>query len=525
MNVRPIFVLAFALLLASCSTPQPVGPEAGRAMIDEAAMAMGGWAALDSIKSQEIISEGGDWEPLQAIEPGGEARIINTFLQTTLVDLEKKRMRLSFNANRVYPGPLNLKFNEVIDGDVGMLETADAAGKPVQDRLHPSRFATRLRDVNRLPLRLLYVAKEAADLKRAADVQSEGKTLHVLKYTDGSSPVELHIDSFNKLPLRVIYTEDDPIFGDTVNELVFSDWKDMGGGLRLPQTFDTFLNGNKIQQEHVKNLINNSPSVNDAAFAIPNAVRAKPEVGERIVSQWTLRRVVTGVGYEDFGRPQNVQFVDVAPGVFQITGSTHNSMVVEMKDHLVVVEMPLFEERSLAVIKALEEKFPGKPIKYAIMTHFHIDHSGGVRAYAAKGVTIIAPEPILPWLKIVLERPHTFKPDSLANAGGSKAPLEGVGAAPRMLTDGERTVEVRSIPNPHVGAMLVVYLPREKALFESDLYNPGTPVDATNPNVLALYDWVGEAGLQVDRLIGGHGGIGPFRDLTRALANAARSSS
>ena len=29
-------------------------------------------------------------------------------------------------------------------------------------------------------------------------------------------PVELQLDSFNKLPLRVIYTEDDPIYGDTL---------------------------------------------------------------------------------------------------------------------------------------------------------------------------------------------------------------------------------------------------------------------------------------------------------------------
>src|SRR6185503_8120643 len=103
-------------------------------------------------------------------------------------------MRITFNANRIYPGPLNLKFTEVIDGDVAMLETADATGKTVQDRLHPSRFAARLRDFNRYPMRLLYTAKAAPDLTREPDVQSEGKTLQILKYTDGDSPVELQID-------------------------------------------------------------------------------------------------------------------------------------------------------------------------------------------------------------------------------------------------------------------------------------------------------------------------------------------
>ena len=204
MKIGTTCALAIALLLASCSSPQPAGPEAGRALLEEVAASMGGWAALDAVKTQEIITEGGDWEPLQAVEPTGDPRIINTFLMTTLVDLEKKRMRLAFNANRVYPTPLNLRFTEVIDGDMAMLETVDAAGKPVQDRLHPSRFAARLRDFNRSPIRLLYTAKAAADLRRETDVQSEGRTIHVLKYTDGPSPVELHVGAFDKLPVRVI---------------------------------------------------------------------------------------------------------------------------------------------------------------------------------------------------------------------------------------------------------------------------------------------------------------------------------
>jgi glyoxylase-like metal-dependent hydrolase (beta-lactamase superfamily II) len=475
------------------------------------------------VKTQEVISEGGSWEPMQAIEPDGEPRIINTFLQTTRFDYEKRRLRIDFNANRAYPAPLNFKFTEVVDGDVAMLETADASGKVIQERLHPSRFATRLRDSRRSALRLLYTAKAAPDLKRDADILTEGKTTMVAKFTDAGMPVEVHISSFDKLPVRVIYHEDDPIYGDTANELAFSDWKDVGGGLRLPQTMDSFLNGNKIQQERVRNLLNNPESVKGDLFLIPDAVRSSPELGKPTVSQWPLRRIVMGVSYEDFGREQKVELNAVAPGVFHVVGSSHHSMVVEMKDHLVLVEMPLYEERSLAVIKAVEEKFPGKPIKYAVMSHFHIDHSGGVRAYAAKGVTIIAPQSILPWLKTVFERPKTSSPDALTNSANRNAVVEGVATEPRILTDGERTIEIRAVPNPHVGAMLAVYLPKEKVLFESDLFNPGTPVDPENPNALALYDWITGSNLQVDRLVGGHGGTGAFRDFARGLSPALKS--
>jgi hypothetical protein len=380
-------VLGLLLLLSACASAPPTGPDAARALIDESAAAMGGWAAMDAVKSFEIITAGGDLEPLQAVEPNGQPRPINRYSQGIIADFEKKRVRVTFDAIREYPNTLPVKFVEVIDGDAGMLETPDAKGNPVRERLHPSRMATRLRDLRRLPIRLLYTAKNASDLTRVED-KTEGKTTaHVIRYKDGNLPVEVHFDSFNKLPLRVIYTEDDPIYGDTLNELAFADWREYSG-VRLPENMGVFLNGNKIRDERARNIIIN-PKYSEDGLVVPDDIKAQAAVGDPIVSQWPLRRVVMGVGYQDFGREQKVDLVEVAKGVYQVKGSTHHSLAVEMKDHIVVIEAPLFEERSVAVMKALEAKMPGKPIKFIVMTHFHIDHSGGIRAYAAKGVTIL----------------------------------------------------------------------------------------------------------------------------------------
>src|SRR5262249_3439589 len=187
---------------------------------------------------------------------------------------------------------------------------------------------------------------------------------------------------------------------------------------------------------------------------------------------------------------KKVDFEEVAKGVYQIKGSTHHSLEIEMKDHVVVVEAPLFEERSLAVMKAVEAKIPGKPIKYLVMTHFHIDHSGGVRAYAAKGATIVASEETVPFVKDVASRPKTIRPDSLAKTGNATPSVQSEKEV-KSLTDGERTIELREIPNPHSAGMLAAYLPQEKILFVSDLFTPGTPVDASNvngiENAAALY--------------------------------------
>jgi|GEM_PF-724188 len=514
-----IFLGLSTLALSACSG-QPLGPDAGRALVEESAAAMGGWDAMNAIKSQEIITAGGDWEPLQALSPGSEPRIVNRFSQGVLADYENGRMRVAFDAQRVYPFQQRVRFDEVIEKDVASLETIDPSGKSTFERLHPSRRATRMRDFNRLPLRVLYTAKNSPDLRREADLPGAGRNtaIHVLKYTDGGAPVELHLGSFDKLPMRVIYMEDDPVEGDSANELVFSEWR-YYDAVRMPQKIELFLNGKKLREEEVRTLINN-PKHLDAVFVIRDEVRAQPENGEPIVSQWTLRRAAMGTAYADFGRAQKVELAQVAPGVHHVTGGSHHSMVVEFNDGLMVVEMPLFEERSEAVLAALEQKFPGKPVKYGVMTHFHMDHSGGIRAYAAKGATLFAPESVVSWVKETLSRPKTIRPDSLAKAGAPRGTVEGVADA-KTISDGMRTVELRQIPNAHSEGLLIAYLPKERIAFVSDLYSPGNPIAPGDPsaNALAFYDALVRDNLAVDRIVGGHGGVGSFRDLARFVSD------
>src|SRR5690606_10755842 len=128
------------------------------------------WANIDAVTTQEILTGGGDWEPLQSLEPTSEPRQMNTFGQTVLVDLPTNRMRVTFDAKRVYPSPADIKFAEVIDGDVGMLETTTPTGEVTRQRLHPSRMALRLREYNRMPIRLLKVARDAPELTRVEDI-------------------------------------------------------------------------------------------------------------------------------------------------------------------------------------------------------------------------------------------------------------------------------------------------------------------------------------------------------------------
>lgn len=502
-------------LVAACSAPQ-TGEAGARAALDEAAEAMGGWDGLRAVQTQRIVTDGSSWEPAQGVQPA-ETRQVNSFSETMTVDFGRNAVRIALTGKRMYPASGPLTYTEIIDGQNGALEQADAAGVVSPVRLHPSRHATRLRDLHRLPSRVLMTASEATGLDRVADRTIEGATYHVVTYTDAGQAVELLIDATTNLPARVGYMEDDPLLGDTRNEWVWSDWRDVAG-VRLPHGEVRQLNGLVIRQATVTEVQNN-PAIGGDTFAIAPDVLQQPETGERIVSEWTLRRAAMGVGFVEFARPQNVEIEMVAPGVFHARGGGHHSMFVEMADHLIAIEAPLFNERSGAVIDAIKARVPGKPIRYVMMTHHHNDHSGGIRAYAAEGATIVAHASIVPFVQSVLTSPKTIRPDALAKAGGANAPIDAISAA-KEYTDGRRVVQVHPLSNPHAEWMLAAYLPAERIIFVSDIYSPapGGKVDPSNANARAFYLAVTTLGLRVDRVVAGHGVVGLFRDLAAVMS-------
>ncbi|MBI3049976.1 MAG: MBL fold metallo-hydrolase [Acidobacteria bacterium] len=521
---RFVALVFSAVVIAGCSAPQ-TGEAGAQQALDDAAEAMGGWDALRAIQAQRIASEGSSWEPTQGIQPG-ETRQVNSFSETMIADFGRSAVRIAFDGKRMYPAAGPLTFTEIIDGQNGALEQADAAGLVSPVRLHPSRHATRLRDLNRLPARVLIAASQAAGLDRVADRTIDGTTYRVVTYRDAGQTAELLIEVSTNLPARAAYMEDDPLLGDTRNEWVWSEWREVGG-VRLPHTEERQLNGLLIRRTTVSEVQNN-PAIPANTFAIAAEVLQQPEVGERIASEWTLRRAAMGVGFQEFARPQNVEIEMVAPGVYHARGGGHHSMIVEMADHLMVIEAPLFEERSRAVINAIKERVPGKPIRYVMMTHHHNDHSGGIRAYAAEGATVIAHASIVPFVQSVLTHPKTIRPDALAlvqakagSAANANVAIDGVSAR-KEYTDGRRVVQVYPIPNEHAESMLAAYLPAERIIFVSDLYSPapGGKVDPSNANARAFYTAVTKLGLNVDRVVGGHGVVGRFRDLAAVMATS-----
>jgi hypothetical protein len=166
-----------------------------------------------------------------------------------------------------------------------------------------------------------------------------------------------------------------------------------------------------------------------------------------------------------------------------------------------LVEVPGSEARTRAVIARARALVPGKPVTEAVVTHHHFDHTGGLRAAIAEGLTIITHRVNEAWFREMVRRPHTLAPDALAKA---PRPLRIVAVDDsHTLKDASREVQLlHLVDSTHGDGILAIYFPRERLYAEPDVWNPGARIQ---PHVRSLAADIERRGLQIDRIIPLHG--------------------
>ncbi len=286
---------------------------------------------------------------------------------------------------------------------------------------------------------------------------------------------------------------DHPIVGDMLVETAYSGYKDFGGVMfpsRIVQTQDGYPS-----LDLTISAVTANPPVD---ITVPDAVRTFTPAAVRVDSR------------------------QMGQGVYYLTGGSHHSLAVEMRDHIVVVDVPNNAARATAVLAKAKEIIPNKPIRYVVTSHHHWDHLGGIRSAMDEGATIVTHQSNKAFLERVAKTPHTIVPDRLA-ASKKAVKIQAVGDK-GVLTDGTRTIELHLLKGyEHTGDMLVVYLPQEKLLAEPDAFTPpaqaGTPLARTAiPYAKALYD-------NIQRLKLGVQTIAPFHGArTSDMAELARAA-
>jgi glyoxylase-like metal-dependent hydrolase (beta-lactamase superfamily II) len=315
-----------------------------------------------------------------------------------------------------------------------------------------------------------------------------------LLFQTGKYTVTGTIDSHNLVTKTETWLPN-PVLGDMPVETTFSDYKDWNG-VKFP-TMIVQRQGGQIVLGLTVSSVNANPGL---SVSVPDAVKTASAPPIKVTSQ------------------------KLADGIWFVAGGSHNSMVVEFPSYITVIEGPLGEGRSLAVIAEAKRLVPNKPIKYLINTHSHFDHSGGVRTYVAEGATIITQEMNVPFYQKAWAAPRTFGPDSMSK-GAKEANFLPV-KEKYVLTEGDRTLEIfHENGSMHNAGMLIVYFPKEKILEEADDYTPDLPELAApggiRPAVFManLMKQIQALKLEVATVAPMHGIVVPFSDLQKAASS------
>ena len=293
----------------------------------------------------------------------------------------------------------------------------------------------------------------------------------------------------------------DNIMGDMQVLAVYSGWKDFGGvtaPTRIVQTrggwpfFDVTVTAAKA----------NPP---DLATLIPAPAPAAGKGGPG-----GAPGAAKGKGGPGGGPPALVVTNEkLGDGLYRLTtgAGSYDSLIVEFKDYVMMLEAGQSEARGLAYIAETKKLIPNKPIRYVMNTHPHSDHTGGLPALVAEGATIVTQKNNEEFFEKALNTPRTLLSDTLAK-NPKKAKVEAV-SEKKVYSDGTRTVELYHVsPVPHSNGLLIAYIPKEKVLFQGDFSLPAAGQPG-NDHVKALVPILEKLNLNFDRYINVHTSAAP----------------
>jgi glyoxylase-like metal-dependent hydrolase (beta-lactamase superfamily II) len=299
---------------------------------------------------------------------------------------------------------------------------------------------------------------------------------------------------------RVETLEPNPVLGDTRRVVRYSGYRDFGG-IQFPSLISVY-EGDYPEFALAVTSVQTNPTM--ATIQVPDNVR-------------------------NYALPQRtVQLQNIADGVYWVLGSSHNSMLVDMGNSLVMVEAPLDEARSTGVIAATKQLMPRKPIRYVINTHVHFDHSGGLRTYVDAGAVVVTQTVNRAFYEKAWAAPRTLDPDRLSKSHKQPTFITVDESTVIRGTNG-RTIEILHLQgSPHNEQNMVAWLPAERILFESDMLNGvsySAPEAHPTPVLTNFYENLQRLKIRPVQIVGGHGShITTMADLKFAVGGPPAAS-
>jgi glyoxylase-like metal-dependent hydrolase (beta-lactamase superfamily II) len=477
--------LALVALVCSSACAQPT-PE--QTFVNDIAAALGGRDRIAAVKTLTIEGEGTQGNLGQDMTPEatGQAFNVTGFKRSIDIANGRERTELTRTPNFTYfQGPQPQTLIQGLDGEVGY----NVAPNGTATRTSAAAANDRRMGFYHHPLGIARLALDSGT--KITNIRTEvGRRVADLSAANGLT-FTLAIDATTFQPVSVASKTSNPNLGDVTVETTFADYQNVNGVMlpaRLTTKVDDFRTAEyRLAKQTLDGDAGDLTAPPAAASAAPQAPPTPTVTAE-----------------------------EVAKGIWWLAGQSHHSALVEFGDHLMLIEAPQSEARTLAVIAKAKELRPNKPLTQVVTSHHHFDHSAGVRAAIAEGATVITHASNRAFFEMLGKRPFTIQPDTLAKSP-KPTTIEAVGAELVVKDAGMAVVLYPIEGNPHGEGLLMAYFPKEGILVQADVFSPGGPYQ---PYAANLLENVQKRKLRVDRIVPLHGTIVPFSDLVKAAAAA-----
>jgi glyoxylase-like metal-dependent hydrolase (beta-lactamase superfamily II) len=289
----------------------------------------------------------------------------------------------------------------------------------------------------------------------------------------------------------------DPLVGEDVIEVRYGDYTAIGAH-KAPRRWALRVAGEHASGFTAK--VEFNPALDERSFEVPAAAgyaRVEPP---------------------PLAPPPVVE--TLAEGVYvlhHVAGPNQNTLVVVFEDHVLAVEAPGASAGADASLAKIKELAPGKPLRFLAMTHHHGDHIGGLRSFIAEGAEILTTPGNVELVHTVAGAPQN---DRLARA--PRDPRIGViEKGRRVFDDGTQRVELIDIgPNPHAKEMVIAWLPKQKVVFQGDLFfmpYAAAPIAPPQASTIAFARALEARKLEAEQIASVHGRTAKRAELDAAM--------